>query len=556
MLPAAAENPAGRTRRLRECKRLFSEDDGWTQVAHISTSHVDMFQGDTKLGSTKEFNCPTNPNTNATTDDFQCQFDDVLSTSNEILFMTGNKNIWATTSYEDFLGAGNNTILFELCWHDTELHSQDEIMGSVMNGDAIEVSVGGLVFWSESRLNNTSNDLKNDNEGVNVYVRPTPSPQFPQWQISRTYFDDDGDDGTSKSLSFSHGVGDGTATQVKIFGFPDPSVASADIADACYSNGGKLLGTFDATGDTIQPTIEGLVISNYAHGFSTEETSFDFSFKNTINENADIYSSSETEESENIIATLRFCVVLELLRHDIPTGNDYLVNYSEYAFEYIATLDGTIVLNDAFQVSLAGPVIGVKKARTFTIEAAVCGPGDLELGDILNQGDSVHICIKSKGFPEASITGVHSLIYTTPYYTGTGGASVRLNAITDGSTVDSLTVFDASTDCNGETCIIKTQLQGIFYPPNGMMTVNIEGLATLNLGGRNSMRSVLAKVVPGDRSLGKANLQGFSIDVTTAAAFDTSADFDTFDTSGTRNKAVTTLSMIMTVFAVATLRFF
>ena len=71
------------------------------------------------------------------------------------------------------------------------------------------------------------------------------------------------------------------------------------------------------------------------------------------------------------------------------------------------------------------------------------------------------------------------------------------------------------------------------------------GLATMKLG--NETRRVLAKVVPGYRTLQeKTSLEGFSIDVETAA----------FDTSGTTKKGVATLSMIVTIFAAASLRFF
>jgi hypothetical protein len=125
---------------------------------------------------------------------------------------------------------------------------------------------------------------------------------------------------------------------------------------------------------------------------------------------------------------------------------------------------------------------------------------------------------------------------------------VTFDAITAGITVlDTLTKFDKDDNCNGVTCIIKTQLQGLFYPINGDSSVNIQGLATLQLG-EFSLRHVLAKVVPGDRSLQEtSSLEEFSIEVKTTTAS---------DMSGTTKKRVVTLSMIMTIFVASSLRFF
>ena len=60
-------------------------------------------------------------------------------------------------------------------------------------------------------------------------------------------------------------------------------------------------------------------------------------------------------------------------------------------------------------------------------------------------------------------------------------------------------------------------------------------------------RRVVAKVVPGDRSLqGKTSKSGFSIDVKTAA----------FDMSGTTKKGVVVSSILMIIVTTASLRFF
>ena len=231
---------------------------------------------------------------------------------------------------------------------------------------------------------------------------------------------------------------------------------------------------------------------------------------------------------------------MELLRANTTGGADIVVNYAEFAFGYNATLNGTIVLEDAFDVIPAEPVTGGIADDTFAVEATVCGPGDFSQGGTLNQGDSVHICINSTSYPEASISGIETLSYSAPL--AGGGVSVVLNAIVGGVSEDVLTKFDEDTDCDGSLCIVKTQLQGNFYPPDGNMTVEITGKATMKLGGRR----VLVDVVPGDRSLQEGTSQsGFSMSVETAA----------FDTSGTTKKGFAT-SILMTIVTAASLRFF
>ena len=129
-----------------------------------------------------------------------------------------------------------------------------------------------------------------------------------------------------------------------------------------------------------------------------------------------------------------------------------------------------------------------------------------------------------------------------PPFAGGGGSAV-LDAIVGGASEDVLTKFDEDTDCDGSQCIVKTQLQGNFYPSEGFMNVSITGKATMELGGRR----VLTEVVPGDRSLqGTRSQSGFSLDVETAAT----------DTSGTTKKGGVATSIVLAVFTAASLRFF
>jgi hypothetical protein len=219
-----------------------------------------------------------------------------------------------------------------------------------------------------------------------------------------------------------------------------------------------------------------------------------------------------------------------------PSGTDFeVMNCAEFAFGYDATLNGTIALAGALKVEPAEPDAGGIEDDALTVEANVRGPNGFVAGVTLNQGDSAHICINSTSCPEASISGIDSLTCSAPFG--------YFEAIEDGASNNPLTKFDAEIDCDGIQCIVKTQLRARFYPPNGFMNVSVTGEATMELGGRR----VLAKVVPGDRSLqeGISSQSGFSLDVETAAD----------DTSGTTKKGVAT-SIVLAIFAAASLRFF
>ena len=354
---------------------------------------------------------------------------------------------------------------------------------------------------------------------------------FPAWQITNATFVDGV--GVS-SISFHHGVGDSTTpTRVKIYGLPSgKNETSTDITDACYSNGGDLLGNLD------DGVILGLDITEYQHNVADEKTSFDFTFNTEIKSNFGLYYQTELVDDNSKLATIRFCAMLELLGPKDSGSIDELevYTYVEYAFGYNATLNGTIVLANAFQVEPVDPDKGEIEDDTFAVEATVCGPDGFVAGNTLSQGDSVHICINSTSYPEASISGIDSLTYAAPFG--------YLEAIKNGVSDDLLTLFDAAVDCDGSQCIVKTQLKARFFPADGFAKVTISGKAAMELGGRR----VLAEIVPGDRSLQEGESQsGFSIDVETSA-FDTSS-------AGTTKKGVAA-SIVLATLAAVSLRFF
>ena len=374
------------------------------------------------------------------------------------------------------------------------------------------------------------------------YVEGGCTVDFPEWKIDGYHLVDGVGVGASNSMKFFHGHGDNTtATRVSIYGLPGTkNRTSTDITDACYSKGGDHIGTLDDI-----DAIIGMDITEYHHNVADYKTSFNFTFEADIKDNHGLYYETEdSQDDATKLATIRFCVMLELLSVNNTEGatptDVVVVSYAEYAFGYNATLVGTILLEKAVEVKPADPTTGGIDDETFTVVAWVCGPDDFLQGDgTISQGESMHICVNSTSYPKASISGIDSLTYTAPFG---GGGSVVLDAITGGKSVDLLTRFLAGNDCDGSQCIVKTQLQGNFFPPDGFMNVSISGRATMELGGRR----VLAEVVPGDRSLQEGTSQSsFSMNVETAAS----------DTSGTTMKGVA-ISIFMTTVTAASLRFF
>jgi surface protein len=162
--------------------------DGWTLVAHMSGVDGKAFLGNTNLESTKSYNCPNNLDPSSvtpTTADFQCRFDDITNIRNEVLFVTGDRSIWAKGSYEDiglvgtdWLGANTE---FQRCVCGTESSITGNILNlsdypedpwiSIANGDHSAGSTSGLMIWGENGETGHA-FLRVNHDGVNVYILP------------------------------------------------------------------------------------------------------------------------------------------------------------------------------------------------------------------------------------------------------------------------------------------------------------------------------------------------------------------------------------------------
>ena len=142
--------------------------------------------------------------------------------------------------------------------------------------------------------------------------------------------------------------------------------------------------------------------------------------------------------------------------------------------------------------------------------------------EVLNQGDSVYICINSSSYSKASISGIATLSYSAALIGGETWSMASLLAVSL-STSSPRSLFLQETIVFGSQCFVKMQLHGNFSPPNGFMNVSITGKAssTMDLGGHR----VPINFTPGDCSLQKETSQsGFLMDVE-ASAFDTSTEY-------------------------------
>jgi hypothetical protein len=119
-----------------------------------------------------------------TTADFQCSFDDITNIRNEVLFVTGDRSIWAKASYEDIARGGVDSFVantvFQRCVRGTE----SSITGSIVNrnrpedpwihiadGDGYDGSRAGLMIWAENG-STVHAFLRVYHGGVDVCIRP------------------------------------------------------------------------------------------------------------------------------------------------------------------------------------------------------------------------------------------------------------------------------------------------------------------------------------------------------------------------------------------------
>ena len=164
------------------------DDGGWQLVAHMSGSGG-MFDGDCQLAFGYSFGV-FDPNPSAATLDFERIFPVVAE---EILFLTGDLSIWAIANYEDLRALidaqGEDlspNLAFEIGVDGVISNTTGNVLSRPgiiedpwisMDGGHVDGVNNQRIVWGEDNYSAfTHQDLKNNNGGMNVYVRAVPEP--------------------------------------------------------------------------------------------------------------------------------------------------------------------------------------------------------------------------------------------------------------------------------------------------------------------------------------------------------------------------------------------
>ena len=158
------------------------DDGGWELVAHMSNSGG-MFDGNGELAP--DYTWGTfDPNPVASTGDFQREFP---VAAEEILFITGDHSIWAIADYGEMRALidahGNNqaaNLAFEIGVDGVVSNTTGNVLSRAGVGEDPWISMDGShgagiiserIVWGEINYPGTHKDLKNNHDGINVYVK-------------------------------------------------------------------------------------------------------------------------------------------------------------------------------------------------------------------------------------------------------------------------------------------------------------------------------------------------------------------------------------------------
>jgi hypothetical protein len=320
------------------CEDLVPEDERWTLVAHMQGITKFMFEGNSNLVSTNQYNCPDPNDRNglAETPDFQCNFLDTLSDENEILFITGDKKIWAKASYEHFLAATKETLEPNLDFQRCLENAVESIQGNVLDRanikDDLWVSIadGGhrdgiseqLMIWGGNEAA-IYYDLKNGHEGVNVYIRPKLTALEEKWRVGPLSI-------TDQTLSLKYGsIGDEDSTKrvIEFYARPTsrggPTTDNDDIELNCFGESGAIQDSPPAGFGIETTTNDG-------------ETLLAITFKRTTGDSIETFDGYDDTDSN--APTVEFCVKVTL-------GGRI---FRQLAVKYTFTLDhGAITIDNA-----------------------------------------------------------------------------------------------------------------------------------------------------------------------------------------------------------------
>lgn len=175
---------------LAEAAPVSPLDSGkWFQAARMSDSDAGMFDGNGKLRPTYSYGTYVSENQ---ADDFARPFD--VWAGMDILFITGNGNIWAMSDYATLrttIDAAEGRFDANFFWDATSLNPGGQAANILDRGAGVSedpwislygthldaVFSYGSIIWGENDYNNPLHtQLKNNNGGVNVWVSVAPVP--------------------------------------------------------------------------------------------------------------------------------------------------------------------------------------------------------------------------------------------------------------------------------------------------------------------------------------------------------------------------------------------
>ncbi|MCP5141320.1 MAG: PEP-CTERM sorting domain-containing protein [Chromatiales bacterium] len=165
----------------------------WNQIARIADDAGGMFDGNGNLLSTYSYGTKT-ANALTQNSDFQIAFD-VYDTM-EILFITGNEEVWGKTSYADLRAvidafAGNlatTNIQFDARVNGVEQTTQGNVLSRSgfaedpwisLLGNHFDGVNNGNILWGENNYVGSHTALKEANGGINVFVSVQTSVPAP-----------------------------------------------------------------------------------------------------------------------------------------------------------------------------------------------------------------------------------------------------------------------------------------------------------------------------------------------------------------------------------------
>jgi hypothetical protein len=284
------------------------------------------------LESTQNFFCPNTIDPNDSYGPgFQCPFLNILSHENEILFITGDKQVWAIASYEEFLAlpAQDPTanLDFRRCLEKTIASVGGHVFIENCDGNPrVSIYDGNIKDMLQANKNlivwglgiDEDRELKNYHTGMNVYIRPKRTALEDDWRVGPFSVID-------QTLSLKYGsIGEDISERdIEFYARGPPATGEENIDVNCFSQGGAWRGSLQRVND--HPAGYSIVtfVSPYC------ETLLAITFKSYIE------SSAGYNKGTSNAPTVEFCV-------NVTVGGKI---YRQLAVKYTFNLNGAFKMD-------------------------------------------------------------------------------------------------------------------------------------------------------------------------------------------------------------------